>query len=144
MAGQRLSRQRNRLTRRHKLIWAFGNIHAGWGREGDAIVSYELGEAQVEVQTLIRRVAREKVAPRADEIDRTAAYPQDMFDLLKELGLFTLPFPADYGGGGSLLSGSGPRSASGGKHGEERRSRRRRRGPSGGSRRRREGCLLRR
>lgn len=67
-------------------------------------MSYELGEEQVAVQTLIRRVAREKVAPRADEIDRTAAYPQDMFDLLKELGLFTLPFPAEYGGGGSMLS----------------------------------------
>jgi len=67
-------------------------------------VSYELGEEQVAVQTLIRRVAREKVAPRADEIDRTATYPQDMFDLLKELGLFTLPFPTEYGGGGSMLS----------------------------------------
>jgi len=67
-------------------------------------VSYELGEEQVAVQTLIRRIAREKVAPRADEIDRTATYPQDMFDLLKELGLFTLPFPAEYGGGGSMLS----------------------------------------
>jgi alkylation response protein AidB-like acyl-CoA dehydrogenase len=67
-------------------------------------VSYELGEDQLAVQTLIRRVAQEKVAPRADEIDRTAAYPQDMFDLLKELGLFTLPFPAEYGGSGSMLS----------------------------------------
>ncbi len=67
-------------------------------------MSYELGEEQVAVQTLIRRIAREKVAPRADEIDRTATYPQDMFDLLKELGLFTLPFPAEYGGGGSMLS----------------------------------------
>jgi alkylation response protein AidB-like acyl-CoA dehydrogenase len=67
-------------------------------------VAYQLGEEQIAVQTLLRRVAREKVAPRADEIDRTAAYPQDMFDLLKELGLFTLPFPAEYGGGGSMLS----------------------------------------
>jgi alkylation response protein AidB-like acyl-CoA dehydrogenase len=67
-------------------------------------VNYELGEDQLAVQTLIRRVAQEKVAPRADEIDRTAAYPQDMFDLLKELGLFTLPFPAEYGGSGSMLS----------------------------------------
>jgi len=67
-------------------------------------VSYELGEEQLSVQALIRRVARDKVAPRADEIDRTAAYPQDMFDLLKELGLFTLPFPTEYGGSGSMLS----------------------------------------
>lgn len=30
--------------------------------------------------------------------------PQDMFDLLKELGLFTLPVPEQYGGSDSLLS----------------------------------------
>lgn len=67
-------------------------------------MSYELNEDQRQIQDLVRRVARERVAPRADEIDRTAEYPHDMFALLKELGLFTLPFPAEYGGSGSLLS----------------------------------------
>ncbi len=67
-------------------------------------MSYNLDDDQRQVQDLIRRVAREKVAPRADQIDRTAEYPQDMFDLLKQLGLFTLPFPAEYGGSGSMLS----------------------------------------
>jgi alkylation response protein AidB-like acyl-CoA dehydrogenase len=66
--------------------------------------SFRLGEAELEIQTLVRRVARERVAPRAQEIDRTAEYPQDMFDLLRELGLFTLPFPPEYGGLGSALS----------------------------------------
>lgn len=65
---------------------------------------YALNEDQRQIQDLIRRVAREKVASRADEIDRSAEYPQDMFLLLKELGLFTLPFPAQYGGAGSMLS----------------------------------------
>ena len=59
---------------------------------------------QLQLQDLIRRVSRERVAKRADEIDRTAEYPQDMFDLLKELGMFALPFPVEYGGAGSLLS----------------------------------------
>jgi len=67
-------------------------------------VTFELNADQRQVQELVRRVARERVAPRADAIDRTADYPQDMFDLLKELGLFTLPFPAEYGGSGSMLS----------------------------------------
>src|SRR5208282_1192847 len=67
--------------------------------------SFALGDDQREVQALVRRVAAERVAPRAAAIDRDAAYPQDMFDLLRELGLFTLPFPAEYGGSGSLLSG---------------------------------------
>ena len=64
----------------------------------------ELGEAQREVQELVRRVARERVAPRAQAIDATAEYPQDMFELLRELGLFTLPFPPEHGGAGSMLS----------------------------------------
>ncbi|HEV7912808.1 MAG TPA: acyl-CoA dehydrogenase family protein [Albitalea sp.] len=68
-------------------------------------MSHELNEDQRHIRDLVRRVAREKVAPRAAEIDRSAEYPQDMFDLLKGLGLFTLPFPAEYGGTGSLLSG---------------------------------------
>ena len=67
-------------------------------------MTYALSDDQREVQTLVRRVARERVAPRADAIDRTAEYPQDMFDLLTELGLFTLPFPQAYGGSGSMLS----------------------------------------
>jgi alkylation response protein AidB-like acyl-CoA dehydrogenase len=68
-------------------------------------VTFTLGEEQLAVQDLVRRVAREKVAPRAQAIDRAAEYPQDMFDLLRELGLFTLPFPQEFGGSGSLLSG---------------------------------------
>ncbi len=67
-------------------------------------MSYALTEDQLRIQDLVRRVAKEKVAPRADEIDRTAQYPQDMFDLLRQLGLFTLPFPPEYGGVGNMLS----------------------------------------
>ena len=52
----------------------------------------------------MRRVAEEQVAPRAAEIDATGDYPQDMYDLLMELGLFTLPFPEAYGGADSMLS----------------------------------------
>ena len=67
-------------------------------------MAYVLNDDQRQVQELVRRVARERVAPRADAIDRTAEYPQDMYDLLRELGLFTLPFPPEYGGSGSMLS----------------------------------------
>ena len=63
-----------------------------------------LNEDQRRIRDMVRRVAAERVAPRAAEIDATGDYPQDMFDLLKGLGLFTLPFPPDYGGTGSLLS----------------------------------------
>lgn len=61
-------------------------------------------EEQIQIRDLIRRVAKERVAPRADQIDSSADYPQDMFDLLQELGLFTLPFPERYGGTNSMVS----------------------------------------
>jgi len=67
-------------------------------------MTYTLTDDQRQIQELIRRVAQEKVAPRANEIDEKAEYPADMYDLLKQLGLFTLPFPAEYGGTGSMLS----------------------------------------
>ncbi|MBO6827071.1 MAG: acyl-CoA dehydrogenase family protein [Sneathiella sp.] len=67
-------------------------------------MNFELTEDQKAVRELVRRVANEKVAPRANEIDKTAEYPQDMFDLLKELGLFTLPFPEEYGGSEDSVS----------------------------------------
>lgn len=67
-------------------------------------MNYTLTDDQKQIQDLIRRVAKEKVAPRANEIDQTAEYPVDMYELLKELGLFTLPFPVEYGGTGSMLS----------------------------------------
>ncbi|SFC27561.1 acyl-CoA dehydrogenase family protein [Tropicimonas isoalkanivorans] len=63
-----------------------------------------LSEDQIQIRDLVRRVAREKVAPRAQEIDRTAEYPHDMFDMIRDLGLFALPFPEDYGGTASMLS----------------------------------------
>ncbi|KAE8761328.1 acyl-CoA dehydrogenase [Paraburkholderia madseniana] len=67
-------------------------------------MTYQLTDDQIQIRDLIRRVATERVAPRADEIDRTAEYPDDMYALLKELGLFTLPFPEAYGGAGSVMS----------------------------------------
>lgn len=65
---------------------------------------YCLPDEQRQVQDLVRRVARERVAERAQEIDAKGEYPQNMFDLLRELGLFTLPFPVDYGGMNSVLA----------------------------------------
>jgi acyl-CoA dehydrogenase len=65
---------------------------------------FALGEEQRQIQQMVRRLARERVASRADAIDRTAEYPQDMFELLRDAGLFAIPFPPEYGGTGSMLS----------------------------------------
>ncbi|MBN8904247.1 MAG: acyl-CoA dehydrogenase family protein, partial [Rhodospirillales bacterium] len=68
-------------------------------------MTFALSSEQEAVRDLVRRIARERVAPRAAEIDASGEYPQDMFDLLREVGLFTLPYPSEHGGSGSLLSG---------------------------------------
>lgn len=64
----------------------------------------ELTPIALETRDLIRRVATERVAPRAAAIDRDAAYPEDMFQLLRELGIFTLPFPEEFDGRDSMLA----------------------------------------
>ena len=67
-------------------------------------VQYALTDEQRLLQDTLRAFARERVAPRAAEIDSKAEYPQDMFDALRELGMFALPFPERYGGANSMLS----------------------------------------
>lgn len=53
---------------------------------------------------LIRRTVREfalaEVAPAAEELDRTKAFPYEIVARLGELGLMGIPFPEEYGGGG--------------------------------------------
>jgi alkylation response protein AidB-like acyl-CoA dehydrogenase len=46
----------------------------------------------------IRELARERVAPRAAEIDHTGEFPWDMKDLLAQQDILAMPFPEEYGG----------------------------------------------
>lgn len=65
---------------------------------------FSLSEEQQLIQDTVRSFARKTVAQHAAAIDSEARYPQHMFDALKDLGLFALPFPDSYGGSGSMLS----------------------------------------
>src|SRR5213596_3145094 len=60
-----------------------------------------LTEEQREIRELVRTLARERVAPRAAEIDKSAEFPWDMVELLREHELFGLPFDEQYGGTGT-------------------------------------------
>lgn len=57
------------------------------------------------IRDLARQVAREKVAPRAAEMDRTRQYPEDIFQAFKETGLLGVAFPEQYGGAGAGITG---------------------------------------
>ncbi|MEM7405414.1 MAG: acyl-CoA dehydrogenase family protein [Pseudomonadota bacterium] len=70
----------------------------------ETLLQYELTDEQRLIQETVRAFARDKVAPHADAIDARAEYPQFMFDALRDLGLFALPFPQQMGGSGSMLS----------------------------------------
>jgi alkylation response protein AidB-like acyl-CoA dehydrogenase len=65
-----------------------------------------LSEEQLEVRELVRTLARERIAPRAAEIDASHEFPWDVVELFREHGLFGLFFDEAYGGTGTgvLLS----------------------------------------
>ena len=64
---------------------------------------YRLSAEQVELRDAIRKVARERIAPRAAEVDRTAEFPWDNKELLASQDILALPFPVEYGGLGADL-----------------------------------------
>jgi alkylation response protein AidB-like acyl-CoA dehydrogenase len=49
----------------------------------------------------IRQIARERIAPRAAEIDEKAEYPHDLRALLAEQDVLALPFETEHGGTGT-------------------------------------------
>jgi len=60
-----------------------------------------LTDEQREIRDLVRDLARERVAPRAAEIDKKGEFPWDMVELFREHELFGLPYEEAYGGTGT-------------------------------------------
>jgi isovaleryl-CoA dehydrogenase len=62
--------------------------------------NFGLGEVIDTVRDQVRRFAAERIAPRANEIDRSNLFPRDLWRELGELGFLGLTVPADEGGAG--------------------------------------------
>ena len=62
---------------------------------------YEVPEELRDFRELVRRLAQERIAPRAAEIDETGEYPWDIRELLAEHDILGLPFPTEFGGTGT-------------------------------------------
>jgi alkylation response protein AidB-like acyl-CoA dehydrogenase len=60
-----------------------------------------LTDDQREVRELVRTLARERIAPRAAEIDESHEFPWDVVELFREHGLFGLLFDEEWGGTGT-------------------------------------------
>ena len=65
-----------------------------------------LSEEQRELRELVRTLARERIAPRAAEIDASHEFPWDVVELFRDQGIFGLFFDEEVGGTGTgtLLS----------------------------------------
>ena len=64
-------------------------------------MSYLLNDEQREIRDLVRQLARDRIAPRAAEIDESHEFPWDIVELYREHGLFGLFFDEAYGGLGT-------------------------------------------
>ena len=68
-------------------------------------MSFDLPPEYVELQATVRKLAQEKIAPRARAIDTDATYPHDVFEVFRDAGLLGLVIPEEYGGGGAGILG---------------------------------------
>jgi hypothetical protein len=68
-------------------------------------VNFDLPAELLDLQATVRKLAQERIAPRAREIDLTEEYPQDLFELFVETGLTGLCVPEEHGGSGAGILG---------------------------------------
>jgi alkylation response protein AidB-like acyl-CoA dehydrogenase len=63
--------------------------------------TYTIPQEHLDFRDTIRRIAVERIAPRAAEIDEKAEYPHDLRRLLAEQDILGLPFEIEHGGTGT-------------------------------------------
>ncbi len=68
-------------------------------------MNFDLPPELLALQESVRRLARDKVKPRAREIDETGEYPSDLFEAFGAAGLLGLCIPEEYGGSGGGILG---------------------------------------
>ncbi|MFZ0667013.1 MAG: acyl-CoA dehydrogenase family protein [Acidimicrobiales bacterium] len=68
-------------------------------------MDFEFSEELSALQKTVRRLAQDKVAPRARQIDSSGQYPDDLFIVFRDAGLLGLCIPTEYGGSGAGILG---------------------------------------
>ncbi|MCC8443468.1 acyl-CoA dehydrogenase family protein [Xanthomonas cannabis] len=63
-------------------------------------MDFSFTEEQLMIQDVARRIAQEKIAPGAEQFDRSGEFPLENIQLLGENGLMGIEVPAEYGGAG--------------------------------------------
>ncbi|KUL96654.1 isovaleryl-CoA dehydrogenase [Bosea sp. WAO] len=62
--------------------------------------NFDLGETADAIRDTVHAFAQEKIAPRAEEIDKTNQFPRDLWPEMGALGLHGITVPEEYGGAG--------------------------------------------
>jgi short/branched chain acyl-CoA dehydrogenase len=70
----------------------------------DRRVHVEFTEEQHALRKVVRDFAESEIAPHAEAWDASHTFPVDTVRQMGELGLFGIPFPEEYGGGGADLT----------------------------------------
>src|SRR5919201_6400471 len=65
-----------------------------------AIFNFDLGEDADALRDSVRDFAQAEIAPRAAEIDRSNAFPRDLWPKIGALGLHGITVEEEYGGAG--------------------------------------------
>ncbi len=63
-------------------------------------MDFDLSDDHELIRRTVREFAEGEVAPVAEELDRTKAFPYEIVEKLGKLNLMGIPFPEEYGGGG--------------------------------------------
>ena len=64
-------------------------------------MNFDLTDEQQDIRRLVRDFAVNEVRPVAEELDREKRFPYEIVAKLGELGLMGMPYPQEYGGGGT-------------------------------------------
>jgi short-chain 2-methylacyl-CoA dehydrogenase len=64
-------------------------------------LNFDLSDEQRDIQRLVREFAEHEVRPVAEELDRDHRFPYEIVEKLGGLGLMGMPYPQEYGGGGT-------------------------------------------
>ena len=68
-------------------------------------MDFALSDELLALQESVRKLAQDKIRPRAREIAATSLYPQDIFEEFKRADLLGLCIPSEYGGSGAGILG---------------------------------------
>ncbi|MHB8431796.1 MAG: acyl-CoA dehydrogenase family protein, partial [Acidimicrobiales bacterium] len=68
-------------------------------------MDFDLPPELADLQRSVRKLAQDKVKPRARQIDSTGAYPEDLFEAFRGADLLGLCIPTELGGSGAGILG---------------------------------------